>query len=271
MTNRNGRQSISWTHEIKVDDRVHFRTGRSGNGLVAEWPGLGRLACRRDGSRAKFTAYSGAPRQTIGKLQRGLVKALLRDLRGGLAVHASAVALDERAVLFVGPSGVGKSTAAAQLCLGRGARLLADDAALIEVDNSGGSVLPCEEDLRLTRESCLALGFPARRRNGTDDKYHVRASNIAEKPSPLSLVVVLRFEATDGLSTWRRLRGSAAALSLLEAAFRFDVDDGAARRRELEQVTAVYRHVPFVEWVRRKSGLSDVTTLVLEALREARP
>jgi hypothetical protein len=267
MTNRNGRQSISWTHEVKLDNRVQFRTGTRGTGLVAEWPGLGKLACRRDGSSAKFTAYSGVLPQTIGKLQRGQVRALLCDLRGGLAVHASAVAVEGRAVLFVGSSGAGKSTAAAHLCLAHGAQLLADDATLIEVGtNSGSRVLPCEDDLWLTPDSCFALGIPEHRLAGTGNKRFLRASNVAERPWPLSLVVVLRFEPSQATSTWRPLRGGDAALSLLAAAFRFDVEDAAARKREFEQVTTVYRHVPFVEWVRGRGGQSDVATLVLAAL-----
>src|SRR4030081_1700462 len=105
-------QSIVWVHEVRVDDTVTFRVGRRDGGMVAEWAGLATLACSLDGSGAKLAAAAGASRRAIGKLQRGQVTALLRDLRGQLGVHASAIALDRRAVLFVGPGGVGKSTAA---------------------------------------------------------------------------------------------------------------------------------------------------------------
>jgi len=52
--------------------------------------------------------------------------------RSGLVLHASAVETEERAVLFLGRSEAGKSTAAA-LAASRGSLLLADDVIFVEV------------------------------------------------------------------------------------------------------------------------------------------
>src|ERR1700690_1964968 len=127
------RRCVVWIHEVKDNDAVIFRAGRQGDRLIAEWPGLATLACDHDGSRATFRAAAGVPRSTVGKLRRGSVRALLRDLEGGLSLHASAVAIGGRAILFIGQSGAGKSTAAAEMCLGSRAQLLADDIASLNV------------------------------------------------------------------------------------------------------------------------------------------
>jgi hypothetical protein len=266
MNKDNERRRVVWNHVVKVDDAVTFRAGTRGSRLVAEWPGLATLACARDGSRARFIAAPGASARAIGKLQRGQARALLCDLRGGLGLHASAVAIGRRAVLFIGPSGSGKSTAAAEMCLQHGGQLLADDAVSIEVDAVGIHVLPCEKDHWLTRDSCLALGVSGREMKD-GDKRDFCATNVASEPCLLSLVLALRFQSSATVAALRPLRGGDAALSLLEAAIRFDVEDAVARRREFEQVTAVYRCAPFLELVRRPKHPGGVAPWVLEALK----
>lgn len=75
-------------------------------------------------------------------------------LRGLEAFHASAVALDGRAIAFVGPTGAGKTSLAVQL-VARGARFLTDDVLSVEHDSgrltahSGAgiaSIRPAERD-----------------------------------------------------------------------------------------------------------------------------
>jgi len=61
----------------------------------------------------------------------GPVMGVLLRHRGIICLHASAVAINDRAVAFVGPPGAGKSTMAAALAQG-GCRVLADDIATIE-------------------------------------------------------------------------------------------------------------------------------------------
>jgi hypothetical protein len=50
-----------------------------------------------------------------------------RQNHGQFAMHAAAVARDDRCIVFVGPSGSGKSTLALELCLHHGFELIAND------------------------------------------------------------------------------------------------------------------------------------------------
>ncbi len=268
MTKGSSQGSVRWIHEEMVGDVVLFRAGKHGPQMVADWPGLARLTCAPDGSSAKLVPAVGASRREIGKLRRGQVRALLRDLGGQLALHASAVAIDGHAVLFIGPDGAGKSTAAAEMCLRHHAQMFADDSASIEVNRGSVRVLPSEMDHWLTRESCTALGIEPGRGEG-DAKRDMRASRVGREPSPLALVVALRFDPTAEVARLRPLRGSDAGRLLLEAAIRFDVDDATARQREFEQVTTVYHCAPVVELVRRQEGSCAVTPFVLQALEGA--
>lgn len=76
------------------------------------------------------------------RLAREVVRGVL--LRAGWAVlHASAVALDGRVILVVGPKGAGKSTTAMVMAAGRRWELLANDRVFVRPCPSGGvDVLP---------------------------------------------------------------------------------------------------------------------------------
>ena len=146
--------------------------------------------------------------------------------------------------------------------------MFADDAASLEVSHSGVSVLPSEADHWLTRESCLALGIDARRRTDDGAKQELRAPTIAVEPSPLALVLALRFDASVKEPVVHPVRGGDAARLLLKAAVRFDVEDPVARRREFEQVTTLYERSKFLELVRPLDRPGNVAAFVIDALRE---
>jgi hypothetical protein len=77
--------------------------------------------------------------------------------RGGLAVHAAALTGEDGAHLFVGPSGVGKTTLASRL---PAERRLADDVAILVRSGEGGFVV--ERSPFPGREETRAAGNPTR-------------------------------------------------------------------------------------------------------------
>jgi hypothetical protein len=130
-----------------------------------------QLRFRRDGARAAFdVAYHYQP--SAKKLAKytdyerkkffDMVQYLaffpiawhLRRTRGWELIHASAVAVDEGAVLIAGPGGAGKSTTCLALAARPGVRLLTEN--LVFCD--GELVYPVGEPIRLTDESLRLLG-----------------------------------------------------------------------------------------------------------------
>ena len=261
---------VRWIHQVKVDGTLTYRAGKRGTDLIAQWPGLGTLTCGRAGEAASFAAVAGASERTIAKLQRAQVRGLLRDLTGGLTVHASAVSVEGRAVLFIGPNGAGKSTAAAEMCLWHGAMMFADDAASLEVGPAGAYVAPYEEDHWLTPESCSSLGIAPGKSATSAQKQDLRATNVAIEPHPLALIVALRFDPSIKSTALRWLHGGDAARLLLEAVIRFDLEDGGARQRELNQLMTIHQGALFLEIVRPLRDPGGVAAFVLDALRRSR-
>ena len=106
--------------------------------------------CYSDGAHfvvdAEATQIWGAAgvSQTIEDLSTyllGPVMGYILRRRGVTALHASAVCLDDKAVVFTGAAGAGKSTSAAALAL-RGLPVLCEDIAAIEELDAGFLVQP---------------------------------------------------------------------------------------------------------------------------------
>lgn len=88
----------------------------------------------------------------------GGAAALLMGLRGMAPLHASAVAIDGRAVLVCGPGGAGKSSFAAAL-VAQGGQLISDDLSVLTFDDAGRAcVLPGRTTIRLFPELAWLLG-----------------------------------------------------------------------------------------------------------------
>jgi hypothetical protein len=257
---------IHWNHDFEEGGLVKCRFGRQGSRLVAEWPDLARLTCDQNGASVRLTPKPGASTRTLAKL-RGVVKVLLGDLRGGLGIHASAVAIGSRAVLLLGDANAGKSTGAAELCLRHGGRLLSDDVALLELSRGIVRVVPSEDRHYLTPAAGRALGVRvALSRLGPRGKAAIRPVRTATRGYPLALAGFLRFDDTLKAPVCSPLRGIDAARRVLSSLYRFDL---AAREGELDRVMRVYQQARFVEISRPRSSPS-VVALILRALEDPR-
>jgi hypothetical protein len=186
-------------------------------------------------------------------------------LRGGLSLHASAVALGPRAILFVGPGGAGKSTAAGELCMRHGGRLLADDMASLDVRGYSVQVNPTERHHYLASSSLRLLEVD--NPSSKIEKHALRAARAARSPIPLALVAVLRADGRRSRPALREVTGAEVVRALLPAVVRFDVR--ASRRRELDQIFTLYARCRVVEISRpvvaeRRSLIGDLLLQTLE-------
>jgi hypothetical protein len=111
-----------------------------------------------------------------------------------LPLHASAIQTTHGAVLFVGPSGLGKSTLLAAL-LQRGYAMLADDVTSITLEAAGGAVaFPAFPHVRLWADAATKLQYACeglRRVRASLDKYHLPVSRFCAKPLPVRAVYAL--------------------------------------------------------------------------------
>ena len=149
-------------------------------------------ASRASCSAAAATSFSSrrrAPKPaTFPLFLIGTVFGILLHQRGEIVLHASAVRVNDKAVLFCGPSGAGKSTLAAALAQ-RGFPLVTDDLCAITLTaGAAPMVQPDGRHLKLWAQAIEKLDLAERRgaavRNKLE-KFFVEPAAALAEPLPL--------------------------------------------------------------------------------------
>ena len=182
---------------VYADGALGMRVSRLEDGsYLIEAPGHGRFSVADDGSTVSCDGLT-APWWRWHRPLFAQVLPLAATLNGLELVHASAVALEDRAVAFVADSGTGKSSLALAL-LARGAALVTDDVLALEPAPDGGAVLahPGVSMANIAAEQLALLGASVRSRVGapigTSDKVHVEIANVSPGPLTLGAIFFLR-------------------------------------------------------------------------------
>lgn len=153
--------------------------------------------------------------------RRELIEGPVRGCRlyrdGYLVLHGSAVLVRNACISIVGPSGHGKSTLAAALCV-RGGKLVSDG--MTPVDLTNGCVQPGPSRTKLSEQSIGLLGLNADAFtpiHPTSPKYYVPIEGVADT-GDIELAAVICVDEGDQLAL-TRLQGAAAAFRLLSNAY----------------------------------------------------
>jgi hypothetical protein len=167
---------------------------RAGDLILMHVPGVARFLLR-SGAEIVFEPEGATPCGDIAAFAVGTVFGILLHQRGGMVLHASAVGVGDRAVLFCGPSGAGKSTLAAALEQ-RGHPLLNDDVCLLDTDPTGAPIVLSDgRGLDLWADAIDPLGLAARQgpavRAGFG-KFHVLPRETPNRAMRLGAIYVLR-------------------------------------------------------------------------------
>jgi len=237
--------------------------GRDADRLVADWPGRGRLSVKSDGTDVVFEPHPEADAREVDKLRRGAVRLLLAHLAGGIPLHASAVAIQGRAIVFVGGSSLGKSTLAAALCEHAGASLLGDDAVVIERRSDGFHAVALDERHWLDGDSARALGRPSE----LSEKTPLEPRRRDVDSAPVAAIVHLEFSEASSKPRLVGVAGLEAIAGLLAQLTRFVVDDPLVAKRDLAALADLVDRTRVVRLERpRRLALLRETALDVVAL-----
>jgi hypothetical protein len=178
---------------------------------------------------------SGIP-ALAGVVLLGTVFAALLQMRGQLVLHASAVAVDGRGVVFLGAKGAGKSTLAAA-CLRAGHGFLTDDVLAI---SAGGKLVPGFPQIKLVTPLDGLVGMPIPEIGKSRVDVGTTAAAV-----PAAVLYVLR---SGGAMGCEPVEGAAALGALMGnsyiARFGREFFAGAEAAAHLEQCGALLRAVP---------------------------
>jgi hypothetical protein len=146
--------------------------------------------------------------QDVASYVLGPVLGLLLRFRGVICLHASAVALDDCAVAFVGSEGAGKSTTAAALAR-RNHPVISDDIVALAETQNCFPVLPAYPYLSLWSESAEMLFGPDAALPSFSPNYDKRQLLLAdhrlafvERPLPLGAIFLLAERTAEERAPW---------------------------------------------------------------------
>jgi hypothetical protein len=176
-----------------------------------------------DGREIVFAPESEDAAADIPIFILGTVFGILLHQREQIVLHASAVEVNGRAILFCGASGAGKSTLAAALAQ-RGYPLVTDDFCTLTIDGRAAPLVhPDGRQLKLWAQAIDRLeltqnrGEPVRR---SLEKFYVRPRQALAEPLALGAVYALREARPPHASGIDRPNVVDAALLLRRNAYR---------------------------------------------------
>ena len=187
-------KDFAWqTQEIKPDIQTFV------------WKALGTFQIR-NGDTIDIDPREEAEIQQLSLPLFGTVFATLLHMRGLLVLHASAVARDGRAVIFLGDKGAGKSTTAFAM-IKAGYNLLSDDVVAIYFDEQGQpKVLPAFNQVKLLDDAAKSFGLnledAAQIHPMIEKRRHIAKDAFCSDAADLAAVYVLARDKTKGLSAF---------------------------------------------------------------------
>ena len=221
-------------HHTVADVRVHFapvpdRLDGAQN-LGPNWqfdeneflfliPGLARFLIV-GGREIRIQPEYATPHDELAAFLSGTVLGILLHQRSRIVLHASAVNVRGRAVLFCGPTGAGKSTLAAALDA-RGYPVISDDLCAVDVDGHDiPHVAPDGRNLKLWPRAIEHLGLergPAVRCR--IEKYYVESGAVSYDPMAIGALYVLREALPPHVAGIERPNVAVAALLIRQSAY----------------------------------------------------
>jgi hypothetical protein len=195
----------------------------------------------------------------------GPALAMLLHQRGRLLLHASAVAVGDEAVLFLGNVGWGKSTMAAALHA-RGHALVTDDVAALQVEKSCPILFPGLPQLKLWPEVLVSLGDDPEKLPRCNAQFEKRALPTVHKFSSVPLAVKRIYVLDEGNAPEiLPLRPQEALLELIRHTYG---DLGVGSTSHFLKCASIVDKVTVCSLRRQKSlsQLPDVVQLIEEDL-----
>ena len=180
--------------ELENSQSIGMTWQLSGEHFLLRMPGIARFLLT-SGREIVFEVEGGTAESDIAIFLVGTVFGILLHQRGRIVLHASAVRVGDKAVLFSGPSGAGKSTLAAAL-VKQGFPFVTDDVCAVLVNDKGRPMVqPDGRQLKLWEQAVDKLDLASNRGAPVRDqlrKYFVEPGDVHETALPLGALYFLR-------------------------------------------------------------------------------
>lgn len=218
---------------LRYGDGTEFIVDRAGTEVWATWPDTLTLE------------------DTVTYLLGPILGLVLR-LRGTTCLHASAIAMDDRAIVLLGQAGAGKSTTAAAFAE-LDYPVLSDDIVPLRAEGDSFLVLPGYPNLRLWPASVETLYGSSEALPRLTPTWDKRCLDLTTKtyrfqrhPLPLAAIYVLGQRSTDPAAPFVESVPAAhgGLITLIANTYGNRLLDKAMQAQDLELLSRVIEHVP---------------------------
>jgi len=233
---------------VSYIDGVEFWLDRGFRTLWAHWPASSSLE------------------HTLSYLV-GPIMGLLLRLRRAVCLHASAVSIGDRSIVFVGSEGAGKSTTAAAFAR-KGFSVLSDDIVALVEREQQFHVLPAYKRINLWPDSVkLLYGSPDALPRITPD-LHKRCIKLGEdaetrfeeRALPIGAIYVLGDATTNSYKSVESISQKTALMLLIGNSYATKFLDAKQRAEEFEVLSRVVASVP-IRKINRGAAASGIDQL----------
>ena len=242
-----------WIHEWQDQDgNTCIQCVLHENQYLLRFPGLCDFLITATGDQVQCSPHGDIPQETIRHLLLDQVIPRVLCHRGHLVLHASAVRLDDKVILFSGDTGSGKSTIASSFYR-HGAELVTDDCLMIRLNPNNACCVPSYHGLRLFPDSIAAL-FPDQKEFSTVAHYTQKKRLFMKEGSteiehiPISAVVILSSpgDPAERKFVLQPIRGAEEMISLIQQLFLLDVKDKNRIATHFDNIKALVDRVPAI-------------------------
>jgi hypothetical protein len=263
---------VEWFHTCCLEDGSRWLSfGQADDFYLLRFHTLADFRVSGAGDRIRCWKPPHTPWRTVRHLLLDQVIPLVLNLRGGEALHASAVEAETGACAFIGASGAGKSTLAASLA-SEGCPLLSDDCLALQETPGGMLALPSYRALRLWPDAAGALlgagsAFP-KVAHYTDKRLIGARGDGPRGPVRLARIYLLEPSGKAEAVSIARVSQRHALMKLVESAYRLDIRDRAMLARQFRFLARVVAKVQTaaLRFPRKFAWLPAVREVVLRDL-----
>jgi hypothetical protein len=244
----------------------------------ARWDNLGEFLVSGDGERIACRRFDGASDESFQVYLLGQALSFSLVKQGMEPLHATSVVVDGGALVFLGGSGIGKSSLAASF-LHAGYELLTDDLLLLQERPSGLIAYPGPARIKLfppmAREflGSVVTGIPM---HAGTRKLVIRlpADKICSTPVPLRAIYALGppHEGSGGGEVQiARLSSREAFLTLINNTFNYVIMDAGRLQRQFLETSFLVKAtaVRTLSYPRELSCLPSVRDAILEDIAKS--
>ncbi len=242
-------EDIEWQHEWKEsDDSVTLGVARHPSGFLLRFPELCDVILDTGQRHISVVPHETLDEHTIEHLLVDQVLPRFLAHEGHLLLHACAVNIKDRVILFLGRSGWGKSTLAALLHKA-GYRLYSDDCVMLQQHESQWQSLPTYPSLRLYEDSIeniLGQDSSLSWVSEYSDKQRIALVNEPEHEMPKlhAMYFLSDPENTENDIKITPMRPGNTCIELIERSFRLDIGDPSQSRQLMMATAALTQCVP---------------------------